>query len=240
MTNNSIADTSRQLRHATVQKIAADYQQRGYRVVVSPRSVDLPAFLKEFHPDLIAEGDDNSYVVEVRTQHGRHEDDWGELAKVINNQPGWHLQLVVDNNFEPKARVSLTPEQVAAQLRESEQLVCEGRLEAGLLLLWSATEAAMRLLAERTETELHDFRASTLISTLYTEGRMDREDYDILMQSLRIRNTVAHGFQPENSLDEVIAILQGTVQRLQQEGLEPVSGRAEITDFAGEGVATNG
>jgi uncharacterized protein YutE (UPF0331/DUF86 family) len=49
-----------------LQEIAAEYEARGYDVLVEPRPEQLPEFLAGFRPDLVARGPNESVVVEVK------------------------------------------------------------------------------------------------------------------------------------------------------------------------------
>ena len=49
-----------------LQEIAAEYESRGYDVLVEPSPEELPEFLTGFHPDLVARGPNESVVVEVK------------------------------------------------------------------------------------------------------------------------------------------------------------------------------
>jgi hypothetical protein len=48
-------------------RVAADYRRRGYEVRIEPRGADVPPFLEDFMPDMIAIGPSESVVVEVKT-----------------------------------------------------------------------------------------------------------------------------------------------------------------------------
>ena len=49
-----------------VREVAAEYEAQGYKVLVEPSPAKLPEFLEGFHPDLIAQGPNESVVVEVK------------------------------------------------------------------------------------------------------------------------------------------------------------------------------
>jgi hypothetical protein len=153
-------------RRARVERIAADYHARGYEVKVHPRSGDLPAFLTGFEPDLIVVGNGEIVVVEVKTR--------GELTKApvldpleiaLQNRPGWRFELVIDGT-EPEFRETLSAAQIRASLEEAGELQRRNHSAAALLLLWSATEGALRLLANRENVELESLSPGYVIKRL--------------------------------------------------------------------------
>jgi uncharacterized protein YutE (UPF0331/DUF86 family) len=87
-------------------------------------------------------------------------------------------------------------------------------LAAALLVAWSAAEAAMRLASKNHEIELPDFRPSTVISRLYSDGLLERDEYDFLLDCMRVRNAVAHGFYEGRLKSNVLKRLQKITLRL--------------------------
>jgi REase_AHJR-like protein len=73
-----------------LQDIAAEYEARGYDVLVEPGPEKLPAFLAGFRPDLVARGPHKSVVIEgkVGTETAVSER-FRDLAETIQRQPGW-------------------------------------------------------------------------------------------------------------------------------------------------------
>lgn len=200
-----------------VRKIAENYRQRGYRVTIEPFPTQLPDFLQSFRPDVLAEGPDESVVIEIRSPKKAHQaDEWTRLADAVRQHPGWRLELVLDNPLEQGIPKTITREQVEARLAEGRQLAQEGRLDAALLLTWSAAEAAMRLTSETNEVDLPDTRTETVISRLYMDGLLDREEYDALLRLMRLRNQVAHGFRKGRLSSASVKRLQAIALRLLQ------------------------
>jgi hypothetical protein len=177
--------------------IAEKYKQRGYKVTIEPAAERLPDFLREFRPDLIAEGPDESVVVEIKARGKvRRLDDWARLASTVQQHPGWRLELVVAGDAQQNLEAAPAPtSEIIARLDEGAFLAKRKMFDAALLITWSALEAAMRHVALTLDISLQDFRPAALITALYTEGRMEREDYDLLMRCMDVRNQIAHGLQ---------------------------------------------
>ena len=175
--------------------IAEEYKQRGYRVTVSPPPNRLPKFLSEFRPDIVAESPDESVVIEVKSSGKiRGSNYWKKLSSAVQQHPGWRLELVVSDTSTRRTPETINKELIEERLREGQQLAEQGMLAASLLITWSAAEAAMRLASKNHEIELPDLRPATVISRLYSDGLLERDEYDFLLDCMRIRNGFAHGF----------------------------------------------
>src|SRR6266540_6725444 len=84
--------------------IAEEYKRRGYVVTISPTRKTLPDFLTKFKPDMVAEGPNDSVVIEVKTSGKiRGTDYWKELSSVVRQNPGWRLELII-NGTEGRKR----------------------------------------------------------------------------------------------------------------------------------------
>src|SRR5215211_5290741 len=107
--------------------IAEQYKQRGYKVTVSPRATQLPRFLSKFRPDMVAEGVDESVVIEVKSSGKvRGSDYWKELSKVVQQHPGWRLELVFNTPSKSKLPATINQEQILQRLKEGQELVERG------------------------------------------------------------------------------------------------------------------
>lgn len=200
-----------------VGELADKYEREGYEVIFSPRSEELPDFLRGFHPDLIATKPDGGIVVETRKRgRVRRVDYWKELTAAVQRQEGWKLELFLPPLPDRPEPESLSEAEIRDHLRHSAALASDGATEAGFLLVWSAVEAALRLLMERYNLETSDTQPGTLIARLVGDGLMEREDYASLKNYLLYRNSLAHGFRQPVTADD-IAQLQAIVERLLSE-----------------------
>lgn len=194
---------------ARLYDIAEEYKKRGYKVTVSPPAKKLPKFLSRFRPDIVATGARESVVVEVPSpSRKRGSDYWTELSTVVQKHPGWRLELVINGSPEQVPK-TMDERLVRKRLEEGRVLAEQGMLAAALLITWSAAEAAMRLASKHNEIDLPDLRTATVITRLYTDGVLEREEYDFLLKSMRMRNAGAHGFDQGR-------IRAGSLKRLQQ------------------------
>jgi uncharacterized protein YutE (UPF0331/DUF86 family) len=204
-----MASSGVRTKEARLYDIAEEYKKRGYKVMVSPPANKLPRFLSRFRPDLVAEGAGESVVVEVPSpSRKRGSGYWTELSTVVQKHPGWRLDLVINGASEPVSE-TIDEQLVRKRLEEGLVLAKQGMLAASLLISWSAAEAAMRLASQHNEVDLPDLRPATVITRLYTDGVLEREEYDFLLEMMRMRNTVAHGFDQRR-------IRASSLKRLQQ------------------------
>jgi hypothetical protein len=213
MSTNNLAELDER-----VYKVAEEYKQRGYKVIIEPSPKQLPEFLTTFRPDLIAESSNESVIIELKSSSkARPEDYWSKLANTIQQHPGWRFELIVNDTEKRNRPETITPDKIKKFLEEGQRLAKEKRLTASLLLTWSATEAAMRLASKNHEVDLPDFRPATVISRLYTDGVLERDEYNFLLDCMRIRSAIAHGFSGEEVKSSFIKRLyQITLRLLEQ------------------------
>jgi hypothetical protein len=198
-------------------EIAEMYKQRGYRVTVAPAPNQLPRFLSKFRPDIVAQKGDEAIVIEVKPSGKlRDIDYWKNLSSVVQRHPGWRLELFIDDPSKRDIPETINKDLIKERLQEGQRLAEQGMLAASLLITWSATEAAMRLASKDHEVDLPDLRPATVISRLYTDGLLERDDYDFLLECMRIRNAVAHGFYEGRIRRHILKKLQRVALRLLQ------------------------
>ena len=79
-------------------EVKREYEEEGYRVVLEPRGADLPEFLSQFSPDLIAYSEMENVVVAVKTRSTLvGSADLLALTTAVNARPGWRIDLDVTN-----------------------------------------------------------------------------------------------------------------------------------------------
>jgi len=186
--------------------IAREYEERGYGVKCRPATGDLPEFLADLHPDLIAMGNGESVAIAVKTRAElKDPQTLAALEAAVSDQPGWRFELVIDGS-ELAGRRPLSGSQLEAYLVEANELQQHGHMTAALLLLWSATEGILRLLALREDVEVESTAAAYLPKRLYSLGLLKRDQYWTLDAAMRLRNQAAHGFEVEVSRQDLAPI----------------------------------
>lgn len=209
-----------------VREVAREYERAGYRVLVEPSLAERPGFLASFHPDLIAVGDEESVVVEVKTGRGFvRSGEFRELAARVNDQPGWRFELVVTN---PKRRAEGEAQPWALPLAErhlaqARELTKTGQSEAALLLLWASIEAFLRRLARDEDVALGGLTTTQLVQQLATEGLLERTSYRTLWAAVTLRNQIAHGIGAEPVDADILGQLLAVADDLREEVQEKLS-----------------
>src|SRR6266568_4860926 len=183
-----------------LERIAEGYRRRGYDVLVEPRGKDLPPFLSDATPDLIARRGSGGLVIEVKRSPERVDpNQLNAIAKRVSEHPGWHFVLMAtepkgpETSNEPSS--PLDEDDIRQRLDETRSLLNEGHLEAALMLGWAATEAILRLIAAREGLSLDRNDTRSLLRSLASEGFIGSEDFRQLNNALRLRSPIAHGMR---------------------------------------------
>lgn len=205
-------------------KLAEEYRNKGYEILLHPKSEDLPDFLKNYSPDLIVRRQDEAVVVEVKSRSWLNSSSTQylkNLAQTIEQRPGWRFELVMinpdDTIYFIKAESSLQEDEIKSGLQIARQLL-KRHPESASLYLWSLTEATLRLVAEKEGLSLRKFDPLHLIKQLATEGIISQSDYQLLMNWLSLRNAIAHGFKTtpitQDSIYELVEMTENLLKAL--------------------------
>ncbi len=181
-----------------VRKLAHEYQEKGYEVLLQPSRSKTPKFLGDFQPDLIALSDEDKVVVEVKTRKELAESPTiKRVAEAIEKMPGWRLELVLLPAKERKSAAQYKPlpkSKIRALIQKANKEIASGSYETAFPLLWIAAEAAVRSTPTASPLpESADFRAR--VKTLYADGFLSASDLETLEQAYPIRNTIVHGYK---------------------------------------------
>ena len=182
-----------------LQEIAAEYEARGYEVLVEPSPEQLPEFLVGFRPDLVARRPNDSVVVEVKvgTQTAASER-FRELAETIQRQPGWRFSLVVidprSDEVAPPTQPLLDRQEIVDRLGRANELLKTGATDAAFLLMWISVEALLRHIATREGLPLERVPSSSLMKELFSLGLLSRSELEVAQRAFSVRNALVHGF----------------------------------------------
>ncbi len=96
--------------------------------------------------------------------------------------------------------------------------------ESAILYSWSLVEATLRLVAEKEGLSLRRFDPLYLVKQLAIEGVISQSEYQRLMDSLSLRNAVAHGFRTtpitQDSVDKLIKMTEQLLETLNSNEME--------------------
>ena len=205
-------------------KLAEEYRDRGYEISIHPNPEDLPDFLRNYRPDMIAHREDDAVVIEVKSRSSLNSYSTQylqNLAQAIEQHAGWRFELVMTNpedvTYSLKAEGSLQEHEIKSRLKVASQLL-EQHPESAMLYSWSLVEATLRLVAEEERLSLRRFDPLYLVKQLAIEGIISQSEYQLLMDSLSLRNAVAHGFITttitQDSVDKLIKITKQLLETL--------------------------
>lgn len=189
-----------------IQELARDYASKGFRVSVEPRGQAVPAFLRklDFAPDLIAESDDESHVIEVSSRDTAER--LRELSKVvetIEKRRGWSFILVMTNPRMPTPAFA-TPDiprlndlqdsfERVSTLAELSRESDNDFAHAVLLSAWAIVEGALRMYLHSGRTEMRARSPRSIARDAVMFGFITASEGDFLDSVAQLRNAVAHG-----------------------------------------------
>ena len=205
-------------------KLAEEYRAQGYEISIHPNPEDLPDFLRNYSPDMIARREDETVVIEVKSRSSLNSSSaqyLPNLAQVIEQHPGWRFELVMTNpedvTYSLKAESSLQANEIKSRLKIARQLL-EQHPESAILYSWSLVEATLRLVAEEEGLSLRRFDPLYLVKQLAIEGIISQSEYQLLMNSLSLCNAIAHGFKTtpikQDSVNRLIKIAEQLLKTL--------------------------
>lgn len=200
-----------------ITELADEYRARGYSVAIEPRLDDLPSFIKPYRPDLIARGQNENVVIEVKSRKGTS-GEVVDLAERIKGQPGWRFEVVfVEPSETSTSEDLLSVDELQRNLLEAERLREAGLLAPAFLVAWAATEGALRHAVRRQGISDEQFPLR-LLRQVTSLGVITQSDLRFLERCMEIRNRVAHGFQPEPLDSQLLSQLASLAQRLLEAG----------------------
>ncbi|HEY2383965.1 MAG TPA: hypothetical protein VGK48_22550 [Terriglobia bacterium] len=183
-----------------LERVARQYQDKGYDVVVEPGTNEIPDFIREYRPDMIARGSGDCIVIEVRQPATDSERERIRLiSERVERQPGWRFVLVSPE--EPASSVANIPTdtEVRRLVEEARALTAKGHPEAALLLAWAALEGGMRVAASREGVAVQRPDTWSLMRELVSAGLIDRQKFSKLSDVFKLRSALAHGLQTGNT-----------------------------------------
>ncbi len=201
-------------------QLAEEYRNNGYEVAFHPGLEDLPDLLRNYRPDMIARRGDEAVIVEVKSRHllGSSQGQYlQDLAQAVEQNPGWRFELVMANPedvvYPQNTEGSLQKHEIEARLQVAKQFASQ-HSEPAILYSWALAEAALRLVSEHEGLSLKRSDSLYLVKQLVIEGVISRSEYQLLMDSLSLRNTVAHGFKTTRVTQELVHELIDLIEQL--------------------------
>jgi hypothetical protein len=214
------------LERQRARALAEEYRSRGYEVIEVPSPEQLPDFLVGYRPDLLIRKGDEAIVVEVKSRSSLGKDPQiRELARLLGSKPHWNFELVVVREEEqlsaPEGTRPFEREDILRGIEATERLLEAGFAEAALVLAWTTSEAAVRLLTEAEGIELDRHTPLYVLKQAVMHGVISRDEYNFLTNVMKYRNALAHGFKTVDFDPAFVKELISTTKRLLQSTTAP-------------------
>jgi Holliday junction resolvase len=208
------------MQQETLERVAQRYRDEGYQVVVRPLGDQIPPFVADYRPDLIAIRGNEAVIVEIKLNRMdlARDHQIAALAETLNSRAGWRLDLVVlepETTVEKAAQDAAEPsdEQLAQILKTADELSEKGYSPYACVVAWGGLEAAMRRL--RGDAELYGRTTPPeLMRALYGNGFLSREQFERLRESYKIRSQVVHGLVPARVDPDLVRYVTTTARYL--------------------------
>ena len=202
---------------AVIQKLLPELQAEGYEVYLQPSRLLLPAFLKQFQPDVIARRSDKNLVIEIIRESPESKKKAKRIASLIKGQDKWELRVIWVTPTSPATTVQTqTVSTIRKRIREIRELANGGHFGPALLLAWATLEAIGRLLA--SERFQRPQTPGRLVQVLAGEGYLTPTEADDLRSLADKRNKLIHGeLQTQITKSEVnrfVDVLSMTVKMI--------------------------
>lgn len=181
-----------ELEFRRLKRLKKQYEAKGYAVEVEPTSTPMPRALERLRPDMIAQKGDEVLVFEVKSKATiRQSKHIEELAKQVNEIPGWQFVLVLTNPKEDSEETSFSS--IHLRLNEAKELALKDYEEASSLLLWTVVEGVLRHLAQANSIALRKESPRLLVKKLFSDGLLSEREFSALEKLAQRRNLIAHG-----------------------------------------------
>ena len=199
--------TTEQMEKEKVDTLVGEYRSKGYTVHVRPSGNDLPPFLREFEPQIVATSPAGNVVIQVTSPPRFDGEETQRLAEAIERNPGWRFDIAfVGPPVAPDVPAQeelLGDEQVTRMLENAEILSKEGHVEAAGLIAYSALETILRRLAQSEAPQIERQSSARVLKELYSLGKIHPDTFEKLLPLMEFRNALTHGFQPRNAAPSI-------------------------------------
>ncbi len=177
---------------AILERVQANLNAEGYRVVLQPDRYTLPDFLQDLSPDAVAFGERGNLVVEVVSRSNNTDQKLQRFRNALDGQPDWKLHTVwTSGHTVPPSPKQASRKSVQSSLRQITNLLESGFVQPAFLLCWATLEAVgRRLLPSELEKPQSPAR---LVEHLAAQGHLARAEVSTLKSWAQTRNKLVHG-----------------------------------------------
>jgi Holliday junction resolvase len=193
---------TRNTEHSKIKQVAKEYEKNGYKVIIEPRGSDIPNFIKNYQPDLIANRDKDNVIIEVKTRTDFATiERLRDIAEIVNKRENWRFELIVTSskqeNQSERERTNIDLEifEIENNLKEVKTISKQGLYSVAFILCWANLESLSRQLLLEDKKKLSNKMPLVLIKTLFSFGYLTRTDYEGLEKLFQLRNQIVHGYK---------------------------------------------
>lgn len=189
-------DNTKTLEESKIKEVASDLREKGYDVVIYPSQKELPPFLEDFSPDIVARKGKENLIIEIRSRYTLDRAKYLEhVATRIQEHSDWSFELVVTNPKDERQSTTISSEFVLRRkLSEAELLLENGNADVAFLLGWATLEACSRRSLSKIPSITPEINPAGLIRQLFAFGLIRKSDFSFLERLLNKRNRLVHGF----------------------------------------------
>ncbi|GAA6767783.1 hypothetical protein AAFH68_37330 [Flavobacterium sp. CGRL1] len=211
-------DNNNQIVNKKIKEVFREYKALGYNVIINPSKNEVPDFLDNFIPDIIAHKQGDNVIIEVKISSSLNTDGFKKLeniANLIDSQKEWRFELIFTNPREYDDTTNnnlLNNQEINNRISLSIDLINKD-LNIAFLSLWTVFESISRK-AIKPDVNLNK-TVNSLIKTLYSRSNINHSDYKKLEYYFKLRNNITHGFTEIisltffNELLEIILKIEG-------------------------------
>jgi hypothetical protein len=167
------------VERSELERVAEDLRAKGYQVVIEPAASEIPDFVREFRPDILARGEKESLIVEVKQPLSTSERERiRAIARRVGGHPGWRFLLVAPERRGVSTGQEARPiekQQVRDWLQEVRELLRTGHSRSAFVIAWSGLEAAMRVAARAHALPSERADSWMLMRDLVSNGILTRD-----------------------------------------------------------------
>lgn len=215
---------ARQTEQNKIRQVAKDYERNGYKVIIEPRGADVPSFIKNYQPDIVATREDDNVVIEVKTRSDFSTiEKLRDIADTINKRENWRFELIVTTSKQEtqtetdKLTIELDLVEIEENIKSVKAILKQDLYSSAFVLLWATLESIARQLLLEDKKKLNNKAPLVLIKTLFSFGYLTRTDLESLEKLFIVRNQVVHGYKAKGLDKKTVDRLLSIVEKLKEE-----------------------
>lgn len=198
-------------------KVAKQYEDDGYTVILNPPKELIPFDLEGYTPDILATNNDENIIIEVKiTNSSMDNEKLLKISDIIQSHPGWKFSVITVSEEElgksKKNKFDLDINKIAEGLSLIEENL-ENPSVSGFLVpqLWVCYISILSILLRKDGIEIENLSDLSIVNSAYSEGHLNHEQLEASRRFLNLRNFAAHNIAQNINVIEVKCFFKLTV-----------------------------